>query len=122
MDTAPDPGLTFEDMGVDYLFVDEAHDYKNLRTVTNIKGAEIAGSARATDMHLKLEYLRATHGERVPTLATGTPIANSLTEAHVMQRYLRPDLLADSGVENFDAWGRRSGKLSRLLKWTPAAG
>ncbi|MDJ0358327.1 helicase [Paenarthrobacter sp. PH39-S1] len=110
MDTAPDPGLTFEDMGVDYLFVDEAHDFKNLRTVTNIKGAEIGGSIRATDMHLKLEYLRATHGERVATMATGTPIANSLTEAHVMQRYLRPDLLKDAGVENFDIWGATFGE------------
>ncbi|MFK4637136.1 helicase [Paenarthrobacter histidinolovorans] len=110
MDTAPDEGLTFEDMGVDYLFVDEAHDYKNLRTVTNIKGAEITGSARATDMHMKLEYLRATHGERVATMATGTPIANSVTEAHVMQRYLRPDLLQAAGVENFDVWGATFGE------------
>jgi N12 class adenine-specific DNA methylase len=110
MDTAPDPGLTFEDTGVDYLFVDEAHDYKNLRTVTNIKGAEITGSMRATDMHLKLEYLRATHGERVATMATGTPIANSVTEAHVMQRYLRPDLLKAAGVENFDVWGATFGE------------
>jgi N12 class adenine-specific DNA methylase len=110
MDTAPDPGLTFEDTGVDYLFVDEAHDYKNLRTVTNIKGAEIAGSIRATDMHLKLEYLRSTHGERVVTMATGTPIANSITEAHVMQRYLRPDLLQAAGVENFDVWGATFGE------------
>lgn len=110
MDTAPDLGLTFEDTGVDYLFVDEAHDYKNLRTVTNIKGAEIAGSIRATDMHLKLEYLRSTHGERVVTMATGTPIANSITEAHVMQRYLRPDLLQAAGVENFDVWGATFGE------------
>lgn len=110
MDTAPDPGLTFEDTGVDYLFVDEAHDYKNLRTVTNIKGAEITGSMRATDMHLKLEYLRSTHGERVVTMATGTPIANSITEAHVMQRYLRPDLLQAAGVENFDVWGATFGE------------
>jgi N12 class adenine-specific DNA methylase len=110
MDTAPDPGLTFEDTGVDYLFVDEAHDYKNLRTVTNIKGAEITGSMRATDMHLKLEYLRRVHGERVVTMATGTPIANSITEAHVMQRYLRPDLLQAAGVENFDVWGATFGE------------
>lgn len=110
MDTAPDPGLTFEDTGVDYLFVDEAHDYKNLRTVTNIRGAEITGSMRATDMHLKLEYLRSTHGERVVTMATGTPIANSITEAHVMQRYLRPDLLQAAGVENFDVWGATFGE------------
>ncbi|WP_343320545.1 SNF2-related protein (plasmid) [Arthrobacter sp. TMP15] len=110
MGKAPDPGLSFEDMGVDYLFVDEAHDFKNLRTVTNIKGAAIDGSERATDMHLKMEYLRATHGERVATMATGTPIANSLTEAHVVQRFLRPDLLRDAGVENFDVWGATFGE------------
>ncbi|MDO5752462.1 helicase-related protein [Arthrobacter sp.] len=110
MGAAPDPGLCFEDMGVDYLFVDEAHDFKNLRTVTNIKGAAIDGSERATDMHLKLEYLRSTHGERVGTMATGTPIANSLTEAHVVQRFLRPDLLQAAGVENFDVWGATFGE------------
>lgn len=110
MGSAPDPGLCFEDMGVDYLFVDEAHDFKNLRTVTNIKGAEIGGSERATDMHLKMEYLRSTHGQRVGTMATGTPIANSLTEAHVVQRFLRPDLLQAAGVENFDVWGATFGE------------
>lgn len=110
MGSAPDPGLCFEDMSVDYLFVDESHDFKNLRTVTNIKGAEIGGSERATDMHLKMEYLRSTHGERVGTMATGTPIANSLTEAHVVQRFLRPDLLQAAGVENFDVWAATFGE------------
>lgn len=109
MDTAPDDGLTFEDTGVDYLMVDEAHEFKNLRTVTNVQGAAIQGSVRATDMHLKLEYLRS-HGDRVATMATGTPIANSVTEAHVMQRYLRPDLLRDAGVENFDVWAATFGE------------
>ena len=84
----------FEQTGIDYLIVDEAHDYKNLQTVSNIRDAAIDGSKRATDLHMKLEYLRARHGARVATIATATPIANSITEAHVMSRYLRPDLLA----------------------------
>lgn len=99
-----DPAVTFEATGIDYVVVDEAHDYKNLRTASNIAGASIEGSQRAQDLDMKLHYLRSRHGHRVVTLATATPIANSITEAHVMQRYLRPDLLADAGVSDFDAW------------------
>lgn len=99
-----DPAVTFEATGIDYVVVDEAHDYKNLRTASNIAGAAIDGSNRAQDLDMKLHYLRNKHGHRVVTLATATPIANSITEAHVMQRYLRPDLLEQAGVLNFDAW------------------
>ncbi|WP_308820240.1 SNF2-related protein [Pseudonocardia alni] len=99
-----DPAVTFEATGIDYLVVDEAHDYKNLRTASNIAGAAIDGSNRAQDLDMKLHYLRSRHGHRVVTLATATPIANSITEAHVMQRYLRPDLLEQAGVLEFDVW------------------
>lgn len=99
-----DPAVTFEATGIDYLVVDEAHDYKNLRTASNIAGAAIDGSNRAQDLDMKLHYLRSKHGHRVVTLATATPIANSITEAHVMQRYLRPDLLDQAGVLEFDVW------------------
>ncbi|MGO9899429.1 MAG: hypothetical protein ACLP0J_06995, partial [Solirubrobacteraceae bacterium] len=78
--------------------IDEAHDFKNLQTDSNIRDASITGSKRASDLHMKLEYLRSRHGARIATLATATPIANSITEAHVMSRYLRPDLLARAGV------------------------
>ena len=104
LDGPQDEGVTFEQAGIDYLFVDEAHGYKNLATVSNIQGAAIPGSKRASDLHMKLEYLRSTHGQRVATFATATPIANSITEAHVMCRYLRPDLLAAAGIKHFDAW------------------
>lgn len=104
LDTDYDPAITFERSGIDYVVVDEAHDFKNLRTASAIAGAAIDGSGRAQDLDMKLHYLRAQHGDRVTTLATATPIANSITEAHVMQRYLRPDLLRDAGVRNFDAW------------------
>jgi len=93
LDSAKDQGLTFEATGIDYLAIDEAHGYKNLRTVSNITDAAIDGSMRASDLDMKIDYLRRRNGRRVVTFATATPIANSITEAYVMQRYLRPDLL-----------------------------
>lgn len=102
--------LSFEDTGIDYLTVDEAHLFKNLHTPTSIAGAFIEGSERATDLDMKIGYLRNTYGERVVTMATGTPIANSISEAHVMARYLRPDLLEDAGVRSFDQWGATFGE------------
>lgn len=111
LDSPKDPGIHWEDTGIDYLLVDEAHMYKNLATPSAIPGASIQGSQQASDLHMKLEWLRSRHGNRVATLATATPLANSVTEAHVMQRYLRPDLLREAGVENFDAWAATFGKV-----------
>lgn len=99
-----DAGVTFEATGIDYLIVDEAHMYKNLHTDSKKQSAQISGSKAATDLELKMDYLRGEHGARVGTFATATPIANSITEAHVMQRYLRPDLLEQAGLHTFDAW------------------
>lgn len=110
LDGPVDAGITFEESGLDYVAVDEFHSYKNLRTQSNIRDAAIDGSNRATDIHMKVEYLRSRHGARVITAATATPIANSVTEAHVMQRYLRPDLLAEAGVLDFDAWAATSAR------------
>lgn len=107
---ADETNLSFESTGIDYMTVDEAHLYKNLNTPTSIAGAFIEGSERATDLDMKIGYLRETYGERVVTLATGTPIANSISEAHVMSRYLRPDLLEDAGVRSFDQWGATFGE------------
>ena len=104
LDRARDGGICWEQTGIDYLFIDEAHDYKNLDTRSNNQELDIDGSGRASDLEMKLDYLRTTHGRRVVTFATATPIANSMTEAYVMCRYLRPDLLADAGIEDFDAW------------------
>ena len=110
MDGPRDVGIYFDQTGIDYVMVDEAHLYKNLATVSNISDAAIAGSQRATDLHMKLELLRGRHGDRVVTMATATPIANGIAEAHVMQRYLRPDVLRDAGVEDFDAWAATFGQ------------
>lgn len=106
LDTATDPGLTFEDLGVDYLMVDEAHLYKNLPVRTKLSGINKGANAkRASDLHMKIEYLRSQKpAGNVLTLATATPIANSITEAHTMLRYLRPDLLKTAGIEAFDAF------------------
>ncbi|GAB4931664.1 hypothetical protein MAHJHV34_44320 [Mycobacterium avium subsp. hominissuis] len=115
-----DQGLTFENTGCDYLFVDEAHMYKNKSRVCNIEELSCANSSqRAEDLTLKLRVLRQRRRdearaagirpdrivERVATFATGTPIANSLGELWVMQTYLRPDLLRAAGVEDLGDWG-----------------
>ncbi len=122
LDIPRDPGISFQDTGIDYLVVDEAHMYKNLATTSNITDAQITGSDKARDLHMKLEYLRERHGERVATLATATPLANSITEAHVMQRYLRPDLLVKAGVDHFDAWAATFGSQVSEMEMGPAGG
>jgi len=115
-----DTGLVFEDTGADYLLIDEAHYWKNRGRASAVR--ELActpGSQQAEDLVMKLDVLRekrrdeaAAAGreptpadERVATFSTGTPVANSLGEMWVMQSYLRPDLLADAGVADVDAWG-----------------
>ena len=122
LDGAVDPGVTFEQAGIDYLFVDEAHGYKNLATVSNIPGAAILGSKRAEDLYMKLEHLRGAGDEHVATFATATPIANSITEAHVMCRYLRPDLLEDAGIKHFDAWAATFGETVTQMEMAVTGG
>lgn len=122
LDKASDPGVTFEETGIDYLVVDELHDYKNLATVSNIPDANITGSKRATDLNMKVEYLRHIYGGRCLTGATATPIANSVTEAYVMQRYLRPDLLREAGITDFDSWAGTFGQTVTDLEMSPDGG
>jgi N12 class adenine-specific DNA methylase len=122
LDSAKDPGITFEATGVDYLCLDEAHGYKNLRTPSNIGDAAIDGSMRASDLDMKIDYLRRRNGRRVVTFATATPIANSVTEAYVMQRYLRPDLLQDAGIEVFDTWAATFGQVVAQVELAPEGG
>ncbi|MGW0562934.1 helicase-related protein [Streptomyces sp. NPDC003016] len=110
-------GLHFEDMGIDYLVVDEAHMYKNLYTPSSIDSAAIEGSNRASDLEMKLEYLREHTGSgRVVTFATATPVANSITEVHTMMRYLRPDLLQQLGIEDFDDFASAFGQMVSAIE------
>ncbi len=98
--------LTFEQLGIDYLVVDEAHAYKNLAVAAGGRTADLgsSGSNRATDMAMKIDWLRRNVSERCVTMATATPVANSMAEMFVMMRYLRPSVLADAGVDSFPAW------------------
>jgi N12 class adenine-specific DNA methylase len=122
LDSTKDPGISFEATGIDYLCVDEAHGYKNLRTPSNISDAAIDGSMRASDLDMKIDYLRRRNGERVVTFATATPIANSVTEAYVMQRYLRPDLLEAPGISVFDSWAATFGQVVTQVELAPEGG
>ncbi len=116
-----DRGVCFEDSGIDYVIVDEMHMYKNLATDSNIRDAAIEGSERASDLHMKLEYLRSQGRDRVVVGATATPIANSVTEAYVMQRYLRPDLLDKAGIGAFDAWAATFGQTVTQMEMAPTS-
>lgn len=108
---SPLTGVTFEETGIDYLMVDELHDFKNLSVASAIPGAGVSGSARAQDLDMKLDYLRQVHGDRVITGATATPIANSVTEMYVMQRYLDPQRLEQVGITDFDSWAATFGEV-----------
>ena len=119
LDGAKDPGLTFEQVGLDYLFVDEAHAYKNLRNASRIPGMAVDGSKRASDLHMKVEWLRAQGRRHVATFATATPIANSMGEAYVMQRYLRPDVLEAAGITDFDTWAATFGETVSAIEVAP---
>ena len=122
LDQRRDEGLTFEQLGIDYLFVDELHDYKNLRIVSSIRDAAHEGSRRATDLDMKLDHLRRTHGHRVVTGATATPIANSVAEAYVMQRYIRPEELERVEMPDFDSWAATFGETVTAVELAPEGG
>jgi len=114
-----DDGVRFEETGVDYLFCDEAHAYKNRRVDSSIDGVANTGSQRAQDLDSKLWALRRMHGPRVVTFATATPVANSMAELWVMQSYLHPDLLASVHLRAFDAWAANFGRTHTALELAP---
>ncbi len=122
LDVPRDPGISFEETGIDYLVIDELHDYKNLATTSNIQDAAIGGSKRAQDLHAKIEHLREAHGDRVITGATATPLANSMTEMYVMTRYLAPQLLTEVGITTFDQWAATFGEVITSLELPVAGG
>jgi len=114
-----DDGVRFEETGVDYVFIDEAHAYKNRRVDSSIDGVAGVGSQRAQDLDAKLWALRRTHGARVVTFATATPVANSMAELWVMQSYLHPDLLAEVELRAFDSWAATFGRTHTALELAP---
>jgi len=99
--------LTFEEMGIDKLIIDEAHEFKNVPTqtkLTNVAGISSSASQKALDLFMKCRYLDEKTGSRGVIMATGTPLSNSVTELHTMMCFLEYDFLKDHGLSNFDNW------------------
>lgn len=114
--------LYFEQLGIDFMFVDEAHAYKNYSTYTkmnNVAGINKTSSQRAFDMLLKCQYLQEQHNGRGVVFATGTPISNSMSEMFVMQKYLQPEKLKETGIDMFDNWTATFGEVVTSLEITP---
>jgi len=114
-----DDGVRFEETGIDYVFVDEAHAYKNRRIDSSIDGVANSGSQRAQDLDAKLWALRTSHGPRSVCFATATPVANSMSELWVMQSYLQPDLLNEVEMGVFDGWAATFGRTHTMLELAP---
>lgn len=108
-----DSVVTFEQLGVDRLYVDEAHSYKNLFTFTkmrNVAGLSTSDAQKSSDMFLKCRYVDELTGGRGTVFATGTPVSNSMVELYTMHRYLQYDTLREKGLIHFDAWASTFGE------------
>ena len=118
-----DDTLTFEQLGIDRLFVDEAHEFKNLFVATklqNVAGISNSASQKALDLFLKCRYLDEKTGGKGVIFATGTPLSNSITELHTMMRYLEYDFLRDHGLQHFDNWVAVFGEQKTDYELKPA--
>lgn len=114
--------IDFEALGIDYMFIDEAHMYKNCFSYTkirNVAGISTASSQRAADMKLKCHYLLETYQGRGVTFATGTPISNSLAELFIMQMYLQPQELKRRNIDFFDNWAATYAQITTSLEIRP---
>ena len=117
-----DDGVRFEETGLDYVFVDEGHLFKNRRVDSAIEGMANPGSQRAQDLDAKLWALRRANGPRVVTFATATPVANSIAELWTVQSYLQPDTLAEVDLVPFDSWAATFGRTVTALELAPDGG
>ena len=117
-----DDGLTFDDLGIDHLFIDEAQSFKNLETPTKmdrVAGIQTSGSERAFDLFMKCRYLDCKHAGHGITFASGTPISNTMVELYTLQRYLDPAGLVERGIEHFDAWAATFGEVVDAMEISP---
>jgi len=117
-----DDGLVFDELGVDHVFVDEAHTFKNLETPTKMErvaGIQTGGSERAFDLYMKARYLGERHPGHGVTFATGTPISNTIVELYTMQRFLDPEGLKSRGIEHFDGWAATFGEVVDTMEISP---
>ena len=117
-----DDVVSFEELGIDRLFVDEAHSYKNLFLYTkmqNVAGLSTSDAQKSSDMFAKCRYMDELTGNRGVIFATGTPVSNSMTELYTMQRYLQYDRLQEMGMVHFDCWASRFGETVTALELAP---
>lgn len=116
--------IDFEQLGIDSLFVDEAHNFKNLQYTTrmnNVSGLSNSnGSQRAFDLYAKVRYLQSLNGGRGIVFATATPVMNSMAEMYIMQKYLQSDMLEQLGLKTFDAWAKQFGEVVNSVEIKPS--
>jgi len=117
-----DDVVTFEELGVDRLFIDESHFYKNLYLYTkmrNVGGIAQTEAQKSSDLFMKCRYLDEITGNRGTVFATGTPVSNSMVELYSVQRYLQYDTLAQNGLQHFDSWASTFGETVTALELAP---
>ena len=117
-----DTVINFEQLGVDRLFIDESHFYKNLYLYTkmrNVGGIAQTEAQKSSDLFMKCRYLDEITGNRGTVFATGTPVSNSMVELYSVQRYLQYDTLAQNGLQHFDAWASTFGETVTALELAP---
>lgn len=111
--------ITFEELGIDSIMVDEAHHFKNLAIfskINNVAGISSSGAKKSTDMQLKCQYITELNGGRGIVFATGTPVSNSMCELYVMQLYLQKQALEQMGIYHFDSWAATFGEITTALE------
>ena len=121
-DFKKDDVITFEELGVDKLFIDEAHNYKNLYLYTkmrNVAGIGQSEAFKSSDMFMKCRYMDEMTGGKGVVFATGTPVSNSMTELYTMQRYLQYESLKKNNLEHFDSWASTFGETQSAFELSP---
>ena len=119
--TDTDSFITFEELGIDMLYVDEAHGYKNLAPYTqleNVKGISDTRAEKSMDLMMKIEYMHNLYDNRRVVFSTGTPMSNSVVELYTMMKYTEPDVLEKYGVANFDSWVSSFGIIENNFELT----
>lgn len=117
-----DTFIEFENLGIDFLFVDEAHHFKNIRPITglgNVAGITNTTSKKNVDMEMKVRQVQGEHDYRNVVFATGTPVSNSISELYTMMSYIQPDVLERYQVSNFDSWVGAFGNIENAMELAP---
>lgn len=121
LDRRTDEVMTFEQMGIDALFIDEAHNYKKIgfaSKMSNVKGIDTGASQRANSLLLKVQWVQEKNGGRNVVLATGTPITNTMAEVWTMMNFVAPEVLEDYGITSFDDFATTFGVVEPSLEFT----